>query len=132
MRETKADSSVQEVDVTNSQKCEILKYANQFRSHNINYFPWAGSWFRLLKKLLDELVVIVVRDVERGGIVLILSTLIMLKVIHKDKESNYIAINITSEDPKIHTFYYYVKAFCGVCLINSTFVQSSVQWVFQG
>ena len=137
MREAKADSSVQEAEGTSSQKFEILKYANQFRSHKSNYFPWADSWFRTYSKnyWINWLLLWFVTW-KRWHIfwivVLILSTLIMLKVIHKDKESNFISINISSEEPKIHTFYYYFKAFCWVCFINSTFVQSSVQWVFQG
>lgn len=38
MRETKTNSPVQEADVTHYQKFEILKYANQFRSHKKHIF----------------------------------------------------------------------------------------------
>ena len=132
MRETKTNSTVQEPGVTHYQKFEILKYANQFTKTN---FPWDGGWYRTYWKvycitwLWPWLVILkYVAHFMTCGFTTI--NVIHEKSFLKDKESNYITINISSEDPKIHTFYCHVNLICWLCSINSTFVKASV-WAFQ-
>ena len=134
MRETKTNSTVQEADVT---LAKSLRYWNTLISSGATktYFPWDGGWYRTYWKIywINWLWpwFVTWKNVAH----FLTCGFTTINVLHeksflKDKKPNYITINISSEDPKIHTFYCHVNLICWICSINSTFVQSSV-WAFQ-